>query len=471
MALKVWLPLNGDLHNQGLSNISATNHGATVNNNGKIGKCYSLDGTDDYIQGPSFTVPSSGEFSVCGWYYHNANKSWGRLFEFTTLDVDGAPSGKTYTGLGLSSGTTPTIFNRVNDTAGNNISTGISFTTGNWYHWVSVYNKSNIKVYINGSLVKETTFQSFAGTTFTYTHFGKSSWTGDQYLNGRINDLRIYDHALSPKEVKELSKGLVLHYKLDNILHNKIYDSSGYHNNGTISGTLTLDDDSPRYGKCTVFGTSQHIYNANGGIPGASGSELTVSCWFYQTDRTGYQGLVGNRGAQGSSNSSSPLNWYLYTHSNDGSIQFHGSAQNKSTIIPSLNTWHHVVAVVKYTNKYDLYLDGTKVISDVSYTWGSTAQRTIVSGYGSSNNETFKGKISDVRIYATALSEADIKDLYDTPTFIDNQGDLLTGEFVEDDEILVDKTGITAATQFKEDGTETQFYNTKLIQSTQILEI
>ena len=40
MSLQIWLPLNGDLHNQGLSNLTVTNNGATVNNSGKIGKCY-----------------------------------------------------------------------------------------------------------------------------------------------------------------------------------------------------------------------------------------------------------------------------------------------------------------------------------------------------------------------------------------------------------------------------------------------
>ena len=40
MALRVWLPLNGNINNYGISDIVATNNGATVDNNGKIGLCY-----------------------------------------------------------------------------------------------------------------------------------------------------------------------------------------------------------------------------------------------------------------------------------------------------------------------------------------------------------------------------------------------------------------------------------------------
>ena len=37
MSLKVWLPLNGDLHNQGCSDVRVVNNGATIDNAGKIG--------------------------------------------------------------------------------------------------------------------------------------------------------------------------------------------------------------------------------------------------------------------------------------------------------------------------------------------------------------------------------------------------------------------------------------------------
>lgn len=49
MALRVWLPLNGNLENKGLSNCTVTNNGATIDNSGKIGKTYLFDANDDFI--------------------------------------------------------------------------------------------------------------------------------------------------------------------------------------------------------------------------------------------------------------------------------------------------------------------------------------------------------------------------------------------------------------------------------------
>jgi hypothetical protein len=68
--------------------------------------------------------------------------------------------------------------------------------------------------------------------------------------------VRIYDEALSKKQVQEISKGLILHYTLNNYINNFITDVSGNGYTGTIGGALTFNNDSPRYNKSTQFNGS-----------------------------------------------------------------------------------------------------------------------------------------------------------------------------------------------------------------------
>ena len=54
-----------------------------------------------------------------------------------------------------------------------------------------------------------------------------------------------------------------------------------------------------------------------------------------------------------------------------------------------------------------------------------------VSGGQTPASNTFVGNMSDVRVYATALSADDIMELYHTSASIDNKGNLHTYEVVE----------------------------------------
>lgn len=120
-------------------------------------------------------------------------------------------------------------------------------------------------------------------------------------FNGLVNDVRIYDECLSPKQVKELSKGLVAHYKFDKITEyttNKIaglQDVSGYGYNGTKNGSFTNPNiDSARYDKCMTF-SSGYLHYLSSPLHTTT-DEFSISCWFYPTtnstmclynDRTG----------------------------------------------------------------------------------------------------------------------------------------------------------------------------------------
>ena len=195
MSLQVWLPLNGNLDNQGLSNIAVSNNGATIDNNGKIGKCYSFNGSSNYITIPSLEVPEN--FSISIWGKWNSLNFWSRLVDFGSL-----ASGKGYGFLIGNNRTTSDMFFAYECGNGSvNVNIG-TITINTWYHIVLTFQSTDIKAYLNGNLITTITSASpVGGHTLNYNYLGKSNWSADALLNGSLNDFRIYDHCLSAKEV------------------------------------------------------------------------------------------------------------------------------------------------------------------------------------------------------------------------------------------------------------------------------
>ena len=208
MSLVVWLPLNGDLHNQGLENITTTIQTAVINDNGKIGKCYSFNGSNQQLRMTFPSAVTSAIGSLSCWIKFNAfPASGGYMSVIKICDLGGYS--KTLFGITMQG--TNQIAVCINGTATNNIYTH-SLSTGIWYHLCVVYNGTKIKIYLNGSVVLDKAAQTGSLTSVSSLHIGGSD---NYYLNGFMNDVRYYNHALSPKEVEEIAKGLVLHYKLD----------------------------------------------------------------------------------------------------------------------------------------------------------------------------------------------------------------------------------------------------------------
>ena len=66
-------------------------------------------------------------------------------------------------------------------------------------------------------------------------------------------------------------------------------------------------------------------------------------------------------------------------------------------------------------------------------------------------------KVSDVRLYATALSEDDIKELYNTSAFVTNNGVFAEYELYEDNLSDVKKRGLLETADFYENGAESGY--------------
>ena len=196
MSLQVWLPLNGNLNNQGLSEVTVINNGATVDSNGKIGSCYLVnsDKKISFSSYPWMTMKPQYNFSCFFWVKGTTN---GWLFACSAWEFMLRPS---FIQVHLAgNGQYPARYTA-------------TFDTNTWYHlgftWSGTEGK--LRLYLNGSLVATSDVPSSA--SYDIASSFNIPYDGPRY----INDFRLYDHCLSAKEVKEISKGLICHYKLDN---------------------------------------------------------------------------------------------------------------------------------------------------------------------------------------------------------------------------------------------------------------
>ena len=214
MSLMVWLPLNGNLNNYGLSNLELT---TTVNptyvNNGKIGQALST-GSVTMSASNSALILNNQEFSFACWIYVNADAgdTTKKAMIFGTNGMT-APNNRKFSIFQY-----PTC-NDLHLSWQNDV-TNTTFTGGVWsgyfpsYKWTHIaitYKNPNGTIYINGQ--KKSTFSGISNSqSFSFdTRLFENCANNGRYLN----DYRIYNHALSPLEVKHLAQGLVLHYPLD----------------------------------------------------------------------------------------------------------------------------------------------------------------------------------------------------------------------------------------------------------------
>lgn len=217
MALQVWLPFDGNLNNQGINNVTITNNGAAINNSGKIGKCYSFGTSASYMTIPKEAMTSlTTEASVCFWI---KVISWNTSYAtFLQAGLSSTPwTHYTFGFLRNNAASTCcfTISNGSTSSQAQFLTPTLELNT--WYHISLLYKTGHCLIYINGELYRDYTTSivpNFAG--ITHITLGACNTKTNYQTNCLLNDFRIYSHCLSPKEVKDISKGLVLHYPLNN---------------------------------------------------------------------------------------------------------------------------------------------------------------------------------------------------------------------------------------------------------------
>ena len=218
MALQVWLPLNRDLRNNGVSDLTFSSSGVSLSAAGKMGSCYTKGTSTGWILSDKKIYLGKNQSMFC-WVKPTSFNSDASLTGVTgqhrykaclnmgiTLKYASSTSGYVCINTGSGNGRTYNAY------AGSTL-----LTAGNWYHVGYTYDGTTVKLYVNGNLDKSYTITDMAFGPDYIQCFnwslgdGNAVYTGYS-LNGSLNDVRIYDHTLSTKEIKEIAKGKMLHW-------------------------------------------------------------------------------------------------------------------------------------------------------------------------------------------------------------------------------------------------------------------
>lgn len=216
MSLQVWLPLNGNLNNNGIGNNTFVTYGTySWDSLGKIGKCFKTQNTGTAYSDQPITL--NKDFSISLWVrLDSIEANFDRFF-----GLMGANKYSNYMGLCYHASISGAVGFHIYKDSGSNSPVRVidtySFTNrsaGEWDHYcITMSNGNTVRLYLNGRLIDT------LNCTFTSTQYKAISIGGrdknEEIGDASINDFRIYDHCLSPREVKEISKGLVLHYPLN----------------------------------------------------------------------------------------------------------------------------------------------------------------------------------------------------------------------------------------------------------------
>ena len=328
-------------------------------------------------------------------------------------------------------------------------------TDGTWQHWVCTFDASSTtqKIYLNGVLDNTRVASSnFTGTSNLQIG-GLTDWASNNEFNGSIDQVRVYDTALSSTDI------MALYGETAATATTAAFPSgqtaiATYTMDTSANGLLTTTDlstvDYPAGAGCIALyemnGNSNDTSNTYNGTPtnityeGGAFDQAAVfngsSSWIDTTLKNQYIGSISVwfKGSSGFD--------FLYSSQNGGSsgrgvalqintngtitvIISQGVQSNNALVVATTdtffdNSWHNAVLTwdlsLSGTNTY-LYVDNQIKASGAATTgnWTSgqdSSHNLILGNYtASSTSYVFNGSIDQVRVFNTALTGAQVTTL------------------------------------------------------------
>ena len=201
LTCKLYLPLDEGLGTTTKDLSGWSNHGTLVNGptwtTGRVGNCLSFDGSDDYVDVNDFQL--GGEITVEGWIYPRAHQNWQRMIDFgngeyadnilitTSRGTTGKPYFEVFIGGTAYKASSPD-----------------AISLNSWHFLVGVVGGGRVKLYVDNVLKADVAGPSGLNNLIRKNNYiGRSNWSANAYFKGLIDEVRIYNRALSASEIQD----------------------------------------------------------------------------------------------------------------------------------------------------------------------------------------------------------------------------------------------------------------------------
>ena len=414
---------------------------------GVIGQALKFDGSSQYVNlgNPTALKITGTAMTVGAWIKVNA---WPSATHYpgvvSKTGNTSAPYGGYQLNLDNDSGHLASFCSGINigGTWQSTCTATTGYATGVWYHVFVTYDGSAVRVYVNGVKDNSANYSGSVGDVSTSMSLGRNeAFPTGAYFNGTLDDVRIYNRALSQAEITQLyklgaathlnatlnppnlSSGLVGHWSMDgkDLIQN-VFDSSSNGNNGYLVGfTSTSTATVPGViGQALKFDGSSQYVNVSGTLPAWGTGGYTLSAWVKPAS-TAAGFIVGEQISGGQyiqmeinrncATGANNAGWLCGAATNNGTGYLIGNVQ--LNVVP-VGVWTHVVVVRSSSTTFTIYVNG--ISKTVTMTNADAVSLPSLSAITIGNNtvwnDYFAGSIDDVRIYNRALSATEVTQLY-----------------------------------------------------------
>jgi hypothetical protein len=427
-----------------------------VTSGGKL--ALDFDGVNDYcdISDKPWLNPTK-QITVCCWYNSRSVPGSFAPFNYCLLGKSSSVNAQPYPAFDIRGSSVTTIECAIAiGSSSKQISLG-TITTNRWTFVAATYSGSVLSGYRDDALIQSAAYTGDIGTTTQPLRLGDNPGFPSRWYNGQLDDIRIYNRALTPSEIRllytggrgvglapevkpkrarivawdnqdkisvparvltntdSLKRGLVGHWSpsVSGPQGNRLMDLSGQNNHGVLTNMDYQTDYVPSAEKggrmaLDFDGSNDYITSvAPASLPGGR-SPITMSLWTYQRLNTRNMSPLGIEPAAIGTNSFTITAvqltgvYYIWTDSRTTNLTVSASEH------PPLFAWNHV-AVSWDGNVLMYYLNG-KFIKAMSYTQPIGVPSIVLIGSRLYlGTAYYDGQLDDIRIYNRALTPQEIR--------------------------------------------------------------